>query len=159
MPSSGPDPINPCPFYAEDPRTECSSSGGDSSQWRIPSLDLQATLVLMQPRMQLAFWTASTHTSWSMSSFSSARIPMLFSTGLLPMNFSLSLYLCLGVPWPGLQHIALGLAELHGALIDPLLNFSQVSLGGILSFSCINCTAQLQVICRLSEDAASKTEL
>lgn len=97
------------------------------------------------------------HTHWSMSSFSSARMPMSFSTGLLQMIFSQSVPMS-GSAMTRVQHTALGLAELHETRIDPLLKFSQVPLGGILFFNCLNLIAQLQVICRLSEDAASKPE-
>ncbi|KAK4807440.1 hypothetical protein QYF61_001991 [Mycteria americana] len=58
---------------------------------RIPSLDLLATLLWMQPRMLLAFWAASAHCRL-MSSLSSISTPKSFSTGLLSIPSSPSLY-------------------------------------------------------------------
>lgn len=123
MPSSGLVPINTCPFCAEDPRTGCSAPGGVSPGWRIPSLDLLTMLVLMQPRMRLALWAGSAHTSWSMSSFSSARPPWPSPQGSANDFFSQSIPLS-GSAMTRMQHLALGLAELHEALIDPFFKFS-----------------------------------
>ena len=58
---------------------------------RITSLYLLAMLLLMQPRIQLTFWTASTH-CWVMSSFSSTSPPKSFLSGLLSTPSSPSLY-------------------------------------------------------------------
>ena len=66
---------------------------------RITSLDLLATLLLMELRIQLAAWAASTH-CWVMLSFSSTNIPKSFSSGLLSILSPPSLYLCLGLPSP-----------------------------------------------------------
>jgi len=60
---------------------------------RIPSLDLLATLLLMKPRIRLAFWAASAHCRL-MLSFSSTSTPKSFSSGLLSSHSSPSLYLC-----------------------------------------------------------------
>jgi len=66
---------------------------------RVPSLDLLATMLLMQPRVWLAFWAASAHCR-VMLSFSSTSTPKSFSSGLLSVHPAPSLYLCLGLPWP-----------------------------------------------------------
>lgn len=50
----------------------------------------------MQPRILLAFQSASVY-SWLMSSFSSTRTPRSFSTGLLSMSYSPSLWVYLGL--------------------------------------------------------------
>ena len=65
---------------------------------RIPCLNLLATLPLMQPRVQLAFWAAGTH-YWLMSSFLSTGTPKFFSSGLLSVLSSPSLCWCWGLPW------------------------------------------------------------
>lgn len=63
---SGPDPTGSCHSCPGDPRP------GYRWKWKgkISSPDLQATLLLMQPRIQLAFWTERAH-CWLMSDFSS----------------------------------------------------------------------------------------
>ena len=63
---------------------------------------------LMQPRIQLAFQTASTH-CWFMSSFLSTRTPKTFSTGLLSRGFSPSVYKHLGLPHPKCNALYLAL--------------------------------------------------
>jgi len=58
--SSGPAPTGPCLSCTEGSRAGLRTPGGISPEWSgIPSLDLLATLLLMQPRMRLAFWAAS----------------------------------------------------------------------------------------------------
>jgi len=58
---------------------------------RITSLALLVMLFLMQPRIQLAFWAASTHCLVTLS-FSSTSTPKSFSSGLLSIPSSPSLY-------------------------------------------------------------------
>ena len=55
-------------------------------------------LLLMQPRIRLAFWAASAHCPVLLSS--SASTPKSFSSGLLSIHSLPSLYLCLGLSWP-----------------------------------------------------------
>ena len=83
---------------------------------RIPSLDLLATVLWMQPRIQLAFWAVSTHCR-VMLSFLSSRIPKSFSSGLLSMHSPPTLYLCLALPPPMCR-------TLHLALLN-FLRFTQ----------------------------------
>jgi len=54
--SSGPAPTGPCLSCAEGSRAGCRTPGGVSPEQkgRITSLDLLATLLLMQARIQLA---------------------------------------------------------------------------------------------------------
>ena len=56
---------------------------------------LLVTLLLMQPRIRLAFWPAGVHCRVTLS-FSSANTPKSFSAGLLSVHSLPSLYLCLG---------------------------------------------------------------
>jgi len=58
---------------------------------RITSLDLLATLLLMQLGIWLVFWVASTR-CWVMLSFLSTNIPKSFSARLLSIPSSPSLY-------------------------------------------------------------------
>ena len=65
-----------------------------------PSLALLPTLLLVQPRVRVAFWAASTHCRL-MSSFSSTTTPRSFPPqGVLSVLSLPSLCLCLGLPWP-----------------------------------------------------------
>ena len=66
---------------------------------RITSLNLLATLLLMQPRIQLAFWAMGTHCSLR-SSFSSTSTPKSFSAGLLSSPSCPSLYWYWRLPRP-----------------------------------------------------------
>ncbi|KAK4832076.1 hypothetical protein QYF61_020632 [Mycteria americana] len=113
---------------------------------RITSLDLLATLLLMQPRIWLAFWAASTHCQL-MSSFSSTSTPKSSSAGLLSIPSSPSL--C---------------RTLHLALLN-LMRFTRArfsSLSRSLWMAShpsrhVNCTTQLGVICKLAEAALDPT--
>ena len=61
---------------------------------RIPSLNLLAMMLGMQPRVQLAFWAVSA-CCWLMSSFSSISSPKSFSSELLSVRSAPSYtYLC-----------------------------------------------------------------
>jgi len=59
---------------------------------RIPSLNLLATLLLMQPRTRLAFWAVSAHW-WLMSNFSSTTILKSFSAWRLSIHSLLLVWL------------------------------------------------------------------
>ena len=115
---------------------------------RITSLDLLATLLLMQSSVQLAFWAVSAH-CWLMPSFSSTSTPKSFSAGLL--SIPSSPVLILGAALTQVQDLALGLVELHEIPTVPPLQLVQVSLDDILSFSHVGYTTQLGVICKLAE--------
>lgn len=52
--------------------------------------------------------------------------------------------------------LALRLVKPHEVLTGPLLKFVQVALDGIPSFYCVNCTAQLCIICKLAEGYTTK---
>ena len=103
----------------EVPRAECSTPGGVSES-RVEGenhlLDLLVTLVLMQPRIQLAFSAANTHCQL-MLSFS--PIPRLRSTALSPLIAQpVSV---LGIAPTHVQDRALGLVELHEVHTGPPL--------------------------------------
>lgn len=81
---------------------------GVEQRGRVTSLDLLATLLLMQLKIWLAFWSASAHW-WLMLSFLSTNTPKCFSTGLLSIPSSPIPYLCLGLPWPMCRTLHLAL--------------------------------------------------
>ncbi|XP_047908873.2 multivesicular body subunit 12B isoform X1 [Anser cygnoides] len=58
-----------------------------------------------------------------------------------------------GIAPAQVQHLALGLVEPHEVLMGPLLQPARVPLDAIASLCCIDCTAQLGVICGLAEGA------
>ena len=89
---------------------------------RITSHDLLAMLLLMQPRIQLAFWAASAH-YWLMFSFASANTPKPFLTGLLSIHSFPSLYLCVGLPQSMCR-------TLHLALLN-FMTFAQAHLSSL----------------------------
>jgi len=122
---------------------------------RIPSLDLLATLLLMEPRIRLAFWAASAHGRLA-SRFSSTSTPKSFSSGLLSIPHPV---LIPGVALTQMQDPALGLAEPHEIHTGPLLKFVQVPLDGIPSVRHVDCTTQLSVICSLTESALIPTSV
>jgi len=103
MASFGPAPTSSRPSCAGDPRPGCNSQDGALQEYllhrgTIPSL-LLATLLLMQPRIQLAFWAASIH-SWLTSSFlEKSRTSKSFLARLLSLS-SPSPYTYLGLPQP-----------------------------------------------------------
>ena len=79
-PSSGYAPTGPClSYWGLHIWTQYSRWGLTSAEQkgRITSLHLLATLLLMQPRIQLAFWTARAH-RWLMSNLPSTSTPMFF---------------------------------------------------------------------------------
>jgi len=119
---------------------------------RITSLDLLATLLLMQPKIWWIFWAASTHCQL-MASFSSTSTPKSFSSGLLSIPSSALPVLILGVAPTQVQDPALGLVEPHEVHVGPFLRLAQAPLDGNPSFWFISCTTQLGVICRLAEGA------
>lgn len=67
-----------------------SGAGG-----RITSFNLLSVLLLMQLKSRLSFWAENTHCQF-MSSFSSTNTSQSFSSGLLSIYSSPSLYACLG---------------------------------------------------------------
>lgn len=133
-PFSGPAPTGPCPSGAGGLRAEYSTPdraspvqhGGGQS----PPFDLLVTLLLMQRRTWLAFWAASAYL-WLMLSFVFWCFFFCQPTALNPFpqscfqtSFCPSLYLCLGLPWPGYR-------TLHLAL----LNFMRLAQAHLSSLS------------------------
>ncbi|KAK4813652.1 hypothetical protein QYF61_014951 [Mycteria americana] len=117
---------------------------------------LLVTLLLMRPRRRLAFWAASTRCQ-VMLSFTSANTPESFSAGLLSLHSPPSLYLCLGLPQPMWQDLALGLVELHEVLTGPPLKLVKVPLGSIPFLQRVHCITQLCVVGKLAEGALNPT--
>ena len=111
--SSGPAPAAPCPSLCWGPQNSRWVLTRAEYRGRIPSLDLLATLLLMQPRIRLAFWAASTH-CWVILSFLSTNTLKYFSLGLLSIPSSPSLYLCLGLPQPRCRTLHLALLNFGG---------------------------------------------
>ena len=115
---------------------------------RIPSLNLLATLLLMQPRIRLAFWAAST-CCWVMLSFSSTSKVLLSKAALYP--FVPQPVLIVGVSMTHVQDPAVGLVELHEVHMGLLLKLFPGPLGGIPFVQPVNYTTQVVVICKLAE--------
>jgi len=92
---------------------------------RITSLDLLAILLLMQPRMRLAFCAASAHCCLT-SSFSSSNTPKTILAGMLLTSVLIAEIASIPVHDP-----ALGLVELHEVHTGPLLRLVQVPLDGV----------------------------
>lgn len=88
---------SPSLFCARDLRSGCSTPGGISweQRGRTDFLALLPMLLLVLPRVWLAFWAMRAH-CWFMSSFLSTGTFKTFSTVLLYMT-SPSLYSCLGL--------------------------------------------------------------
>ncbi|KAK4831337.1 hypothetical protein QYF61_017468 [Mycteria americana] len=124
---------------------------------RITSLDLLVTLLLMQPRIWLAFWAASAH-CWLMLSFSSTNTPKSFSSGRAALNpFSAQPVFVLGIAPTHVQDLALGPVELHEVRTGPPLKPVRVPLEGIPSLWHVNSTTQLGDIGKLAEGALNPT--
>jgi len=95
-----------------------SHQSGVEGQNPFPPLDLLATLLLMQPRIWLAFWAASAH-CWVILSLLSTRTPKSFSAALNPLNAQpVSMF---GIVPTQVQYFTLGHVELHGVCMGPLL--------------------------------------
>lgn len=73
-----------------------------------------AKFLLIQPRMQLSFWTANAHCH-VMLIFPFANTPKFFSSDFLSITSLPSLYLCLGLPQPRCRTLYLDMLnfELH----------------------------------------------
>lgn len=84
MASSGLNPAGLCLFMLGVPELDAGLQVGVSPEQnregrRIPSLELQATLLFLQPRTCLAFWAVSAHCQ-DMLSFLSTNNPKSFSS-------------------------------------------------------------------------------
>ena len=89
---------------------------------RITILDLLATLLLIQPRIRLAFWAVSGHCC-VMLSISSTTAPKTLFSGLPSIHSLLSLYLCLAL----LQTVC---RTLHSGLLN-FMRFAQAHLSNL----------------------------
>ena len=78
---------------------------------RIPSLDLLALLLLMQPRIRLAVWAVNAQCQVMLNLLSTSTPKSSFS-GLLSIHSPPSLYLCLGLPQPMCRTLHLTLLNL-----------------------------------------------
>jgi len=68
------------------------------------------------------------------------------------------LVLIVGVASTQMQDLALGLVEPHEVHTGPFLELVQVPLDAIPSFSCVSCTTQLGVVCKVAEGALNLTK-
>ncbi|KAJ7420807.1 hypothetical protein WISP_46437 [Willisornis vidua] len=117
----------------------------------MPSLDLLATLLLMQPRTQLAFWAASPHCCL-MSSLTHQHLHVLLGRAALDL-FIPQPVLIPGVAPAQVQHLAPGLVKPHEIPMDPHPELVQIPLDGIPSFTGVNHITQLGVTCKIPEVA------
>ncbi|GAB0188195.1 cAMP-dependent protein kinase inhibitor alpha [Grus japonensis] len=92
-----------------------------------------------------------------MLSFSSINTPKSFSSGLLSIHSSPSLYLIPGVALTHVQDLALGLVELHAVHTGPPLKPVKIPLDGIPCLQHVDRTTQLGVIGKLAEGALDCT--
>lgn len=125
-PSSG---ISPWPSCAGDLRAGCSTPGGVSPQQRdwIPSLNLLTTLLLVQPRVKLAYWAGSTH-GWLIHQHSQSPSLQVCSQSLQPPAVLIA--------WVASTQVhgtpCTFPVELHEVPKSPLLKLVQVPLDDIL---------------------------
>jgi len=118
---------------------------------RITSLDLLATLLLMQPRICFFFLGCECTLLGHVQLFIPQYPQVLGRAALNP--FIPQPVLISGIALIQVQDLALGLVEPHEVHTGPLLKLLQVPLDGILSFWCVNCATHVGVICRLAEGA------
>ncbi|PKU39142.1 hypothetical protein llap_10552 [Limosa lapponica baueri] len=113
-------------------------------------------LLLMQPRMRLAFWAASAH-CWLMLSFSITNTPqdIFIRTALNPL-FAQPVFV-LGTAVTQLQDLALGPVELYEVCMGGPLKPVQVPVDDIPSFQCVDRSTQPGVISKLAEGAVNLT--
>ena len=123
---------------------------------RITSLDLLAALLLVQPRIWLAFWAARVH-CWFTSSLPSTSTPKVFFSRAALNPFILWLVLVVGIALSQVQDLAFGFVELQGVHLGSLLKPVQLPLCGIPSLWYVDCTSQLGVISKLAEGALDST--
>lgn len=160
--------LQPSDHLGEPSHLSCaeeSRAGCNYSRWslrraeqkgRITSPDLLATPLLVQPRIQLAAWTASTH-CMIMSNFLSMRTSKFFSSRLLDTMFLSQSVFMSGIFLSLVLHLDLVLFQLFEVPVDLLFKFVQVPLSGIPSFRCVSCTVQLHVSCQPAECALNFT--
>ncbi|KAK4811988.1 LOW QUALITY PROTEIN: hypothetical protein QYF61_022984 [Mycteria americana] len=111
-------------------------------------------LLLMQPRIQLAFWgcerTLLAHVQLFIHQYCQALLRRAALNPFIPQP--------LLIPWIALtQEPALGLVEPHEVHTGPLLKLVQVPLDGIPSLRYVNHTTQLGVVCKLAKGALDPT--
>lgn len=123
-----------------------------SPEWRrgrIPSFDQLATLLLMQPRTQLAFWAGRVLCLLRCSLSCTPSPPWQGCSASVPPPACGDT----GIALTQLQHLALGPVKTHDIPTSSLLELVQVPLDGIPSFRSVNCTSQLGVICKCAKCA------
>lgn len=114
---------------------------------KIPSLTLLAILLCVQPRIHLAFLSASARCQL-VSTFLPTNIPKC--SGLLSAHSSVQPVFVLGVVSTDMQDLAFGFVELHEVHIVPLPKPAKVPLDGILALQHLNCNTQLCVFGKLA---------
>ena len=126
-------------------RTQPSRGGLTSAEQRgrISSLDLLATLLLVQPRTPLAFFAASAST-WCppgpslQSCFPAAHPQLVLVPGAVP---------------PQGQDFACPLVELQEVPVSPFLQPVEVPLGGSATSWCLSHSSQCGIVSKLAEGA------
>jgi len=98
---------------------------------RISTLDLLDVLLLMQSKIQLAFWAVSAHCQL-MSNFSVHQYSQVLLHRATLNPFISQSVLLLGIVPTQVQDLALGLVELCEVCTGPLLKPVKVPLGGII---------------------------
>ena len=94
---------------------QVGSHKSGAQEGRITSLDLLATLLLMQPRIRLAFWDARAH-CWLIHQYAQVLLCRAALCPFIPQSL-----LILGIAPPHVQDLMLGLVELHEVLMGSLL--------------------------------------
>lgn len=107
----------------------------------------------MQLRIGLAFWAASSY-CWLMSNLLISQYPQVFLYRAALTQFITQSAVKQDCPDPGAGPCTC-LVELHKICLDPLLKLVKVFLDGMPSLQHVNSTTQLDVICKLVEDALS----
>jgi len=96
-------------------------SGGISAEWsRILSLTLLSTLLLMQPRMRLAFWAASAHLVAHVQLFVHQYLQVLLGRAALNPFIPQPVFV-LGIALTQVQNRLFGLVELDEVCTGPHL--------------------------------------
>ena len=85
------------------------------------------------------------------------QYPQVLLSRAVIYPFFPQLALSVGAATTQVQDLALGFVEPQEGLLGPLIEFVWISLDNNLSLMCVNCTTQLDIILKLSENALSAT--
>lgn len=126
------------------------------AEWRgrITSSDLLATLLLIQPRIGLAFWAAGAHSCIVLSSTSTNTLQVFLSKASFNLFCAQPLSI-FGIALTWLQDLALDLIEIYEGFMVPCLKLVKICLDSIPSPPHVNLSTQCGVIGKLAEAALS----